>query len=118
MRDDNAHLGVSLLGLPGFRVMAAWEFADERIVAVETTATEAWCRGCGARAGSKGRATVQIRDLPSSGKSTRLAWRKRIWRCDEPGCPVGVVAGAPSGDRAARGADRAGPGGGRPPGRG
>lgn len=89
MRDDNAHLGVSLLGLPGFRVMAAWEFADERIVAVETTATEAWCRGCGARAGSKGRATVQIRDLPSSGKSTRLAWRKRIWRCDEPGCPSG-----------------------------
>lgn len=89
MVEDRGHLGEDLLGLDGFEVLACWEFADERVVLVETDAARGWCCDCGARAGSKGRASVQVRDLPAGGKDVRLVWRKRIWRCEHQACPVG-----------------------------
>lgn len=77
---------VDLLGIPGLRVWWCQEFADERRVLVDTVPRVEPCRGCGQRAESKGRATVEIRDLPSAGKPTRLVWVKRVWRC----CDCGV----------------------------
>ncbi|HEX2027057.1 MAG TPA: ISL3 family transposase, partial [Nitriliruptorales bacterium] len=74
---------VSLLGIPGLRVLWSWEFADELHVFVETPQSVEPCRGCGQRAASGGRHTVQVRDLPIAGKATRLVWRKREWRCHD-----------------------------------
>lgn len=82
MNNDSGHRADGLLGLDGFRVLLVWELVNERIVVVETTAGRAWCHGCGARAGSKGRAWVQVRDLPAGGRTVRLVWHKRIWRCE------------------------------------
>lgn len=76
---------VSLLGMPGLRVLWSWEFADERHVLVETPRSVEWCRECGQRAESGGRHTVAVRDLPIAGKATRLLWRKREWRCRDCG---------------------------------
>lgn len=72
---------VDLLGIPGVRVWWVQEFADERRLLIDTAPTVEPCLGCGQRAESKGRATVQVRDLPMAGKATRLVWVKRVWRC-------------------------------------
>ena len=56
--------------------------------AVETTATTAWCHGCGVAAQPHGRRPVRVRDLPSSGRPVTLLWLKRLWRCAEPACTV------------------------------
>jgi len=31
---------------------------------------------------------VVVRDLPVAGRPAKLRWRKRLWRCHEPVCPV------------------------------
>jgi transposase len=81
---------VRLLGLPGFVVLDAVEIDGELEVTVETTADRGWCRDCGVRAISHGRRSTLVRDLPVSGRPTRLRWRKRLWRCHEPLCPTGT----------------------------
>ena len=55
---------------------------------VETTATRAFCRRCGALAEAQDRMPVDVRDLPCFGRPARLVWRKRRWRCRETRCPA------------------------------
>ncbi len=78
--------GTALLGLDGFRLLAVSEAYGELEQAVETTATTAWCTGCGVRAVPHGRRHVRVRDLPSAGRAVTLLWLKRLWRCAEPAC--------------------------------
>lgn len=68
---------VTLLGMPGMRVLTVFEFVDERHVYVATVADRDFCRGCGQRAEFGGRHVVQVRDLPAAGKAARLVWSKR-----------------------------------------
>jgi transposase len=77
-----------MLGLSGFRLLAVSDAFGELEQAVETTATTAWCAGCGVRAVAHGRRQVRVRDLPSSGRPVTLLWLKRLWRCGEPACSV------------------------------
>ncbi|MCB1028332.1 MAG: ISL3 family transposase, partial [Microthrixaceae bacterium] len=56
---------------------------------VETTATTAFCAGCGSLAWSKDRPVVELVDLPCFGRPVRLVWRKRRWRCPHTWCRVG-----------------------------
>jgi hypothetical protein len=51
---DATGLAEKMLGLEGFRIIAVQEDPAELIIHVETTATEALCQDCGARAGSAG----------------------------------------------------------------
>jgi transposase len=76
---------VSLLGIAGLRVLAVFEFVDERHVFVETVRDHDACRECGQRAVSGGRHVTQVRDLPVGAKATRLIWHKREWRCRDCG---------------------------------
>jgi transposase len=76
---------VSLLGIAGLRVLAVFEFVDERHVYVETVRDRDGCRECGQRAVSGGRHVTQVRDLPVGAKATRLIWHKREWRCRDCG---------------------------------
>jgi transposase len=87
--DHGIALPCLLLGLDGFRLLAATEHGAELVLLVETTADRDFCRDCGVRAGSKGRARTIIRDVPIAGRPTVLVWRKRIWRCEQPECPAG-----------------------------
>ena len=77
-----------LLGLDGFKVLAAQVTDGEWQLSVETMATVGGCGGCGTQAELHGRRTVRVRDLPIGGRPVVLAWRKRIWRCREPACEV------------------------------
>jgi transposase len=75
-----------MLGLPGFRVLAVSECAGEVEQAVETTAAEEFCRGCGVRARLHDRRPSWVRDLPAAGRPVTLVWVKRVWRCHERRC--------------------------------
>ncbi|MDP8929240.1 MAG: transposase family protein, partial [Actinomycetota bacterium] len=78
-----------LLGLDGFVLLAATEHEGELVLLVETVADRAFCRECGARAASKGRARTLVRDVPMGDRPVVLVWAKRIWRCQEDVCPTG-----------------------------
>jgi transposase len=39
---------------------------------------------------SHGRRMVRLVDTPCFGRPVELWWRKRVWRCEEPDCPVGA----------------------------
>jgi transposase len=75
-----------MLGLPGFVVLAVSEFAGELEQAVQTTADQGWCPGCGAQARLHDRRPSWVRDLPAAGRPVTLVWVKRVWRCVEPRC--------------------------------
>jgi hypothetical protein len=77
-----------MLGLGGFVLLAVSSAFGELEQAVETTATTAWCQGCGVAAVAHGRRPVRVRDLPSSGRPVTLLWLKRLRRCAEPACAV------------------------------
>jgi transposase len=83
---DGIGLAEALLGLDGFRVLEVHETPDELVIAIETTATIAWCATCGVRAEVHDRMPIEVRDLPCFGRPARLVWRKRRWRCREHGC--------------------------------
>ncbi len=85
MNDGNG-LAEALLGLSGFRVLAASETADELVIEIETVADRAACASCGTWAEAHERMEVAIRDLPCFGRPARLVWRKRRWRCVEVDC--------------------------------
>jgi transposase len=77
---------VAVLGLAGFVLLDAVELDGELHMTVETTASRAACPECGVFARSKGRKTVQVRDMPAGGRPVRLWWRKRRWFCPDADC--------------------------------
>ena len=89
MAGKDSALGVAVLGLDGFRLVAATEDDGELLMLVETDASVVGCSGCGTRAVSKGRRRVKVRDLPVGGRPVVLVWSKRVWRCAEAACEVG-----------------------------
>ena len=80
----------SLLGLPGFTVLAVSEYGCEVEVLIETTEKVTGCPGCGVLANAHGRRQAWVRDLPVGRRAVVLVWHKRLWRCQEVLCPVGT----------------------------
>lgn len=87
MQDDGS-AATAMLGLAGFRLLAVSEYAGELEQAVETTAVEDFCRGCGVQARLHDRRPTWVRDLPTGGRPVTLVWVKRVWRCRESACPA------------------------------
>ena len=58
----------TMLGLPGFVVLAVSEYAGELEQAVQTSARDGWCPGCGVRARLHNRRPSWVRDLPAGGR--------------------------------------------------
>ena len=77
-----------MLGLDGFVLLAVSEYAGELEQAIETTAAEVFCRGCGVQARLHDRRPSWVRDLPSGGRPVTLVWVKRVWRCMGRSCPT------------------------------
>jgi transposase len=85
---EDGSAGTAMLGLDGFVLLAVSAHDDELEQAVETTAAEDFCRGCGVQARLHDRRPTWVRDLPAGGRPVTLVWVKRVWRCVQPGCPV------------------------------
>ena len=58
------------------------------VLTVETEQQIAGCPGCGVIAAGHGRRRHRVADAPCFAVSTIVVWRKRVWRCREPVCPV------------------------------
>jgi len=78
-----------LLGLDGLVVEHVEVQADQVVLVRVATSPQvvAVCPGCQAPSVSlKQWATTRPRDLDHGGRRIRLVWRKRRWRCHNPGC--------------------------------
>jgi transposase len=79
----------ALFGVTGMHVLDV--AGDERgwlLLTVETDQTVAGCPSCGVVATGHGRRVHRVHGAPCFVASTVLVWRKRVWRCPEPGCPI------------------------------
>jgi transposase len=81
-----------MFNVPGMHVLAVEHEHGRLVVTVETDATMAGCPACGVVAVGHGRRVHEVADAPCFGLSTRVRWRKRVWRCAEPGCPTGTFS--------------------------
>jgi len=79
---------VSVLGLGGFALVGVEELDGELVSVIETTTTVVGCPTCGSIAAPKDRRTVTVRDLSVGGRPVLHRWRKRIWACVDPDCPM------------------------------
>ena len=71
-----------LVGLEGFVVTDVQRAGDQLDLQVELIARAHACPHCGGgELRVKERPLVRVRDLPIAGRSTRLMWRKRRYRC-------------------------------------
>jgi transposase len=78
-----------LFDVPGMHVLGVErDDRDRLVVTVETDADTGGCPGCGVVTVGHGRRDHVAADAPCFGAVTRVRWRKRIWRCAEPACPV------------------------------
>jgi len=85
---DNGSAATAMLGLVGFVLLAVSEYAGELEQAIESTAVEDFCRGCGVAARLHDRRPTWVRDLPAGGRPVTLVWVKRVWRCVQAACPI------------------------------
>lgn len=83
---DDTTLGTVVLGLDDFRVLDARLIDGEVELTVETTTVRTGCPDCGVVARAHGRRMTVLRDVGVLGRPCRLAWSKRLWRCEEDRC--------------------------------
>jgi hypothetical protein len=88
MDDDTTSMAAALVGLAGFRLLAAADAGGELELLVETCAGLVGCPSCGAVARAKDRRPTWVRDLPIAGRPVVIRWVKRIWCCPHPLCEV------------------------------
>jgi transposase len=60
----------------------------ELVLTVESDQEVTGCPSCGVVAVGHGRRVHRVHDAPCFATTTVVLWRKRIWRCLEPACPV------------------------------
>jgi transposase len=78
---------------PGLHVIEVHHDAAGRlVVTVETDELMTGCRACGVVAIGHGRRVHCAHDAPAFGTAVVVRWRKRVWRCPDPGCPVGTFS--------------------------
>jgi transposase len=83
----------AIFDVPGMHVLDV--NGDDRgrlVVTVESDQVQAGCPSCGVIAASHGRRPRMLHDAPCLGRVTVLRWLKRLWRCREPDCPIGVFS--------------------------
>ncbi|MGH9083288.1 MAG: transposase family protein [Acidimicrobiales bacterium] len=79
-----------MIGLPAVTFLTGEDGADgEARIHVETKASPVGCPTCGVVARVKDRSQVELVDLPMFGRSVRLVWHKRRWRCADANCTKG-----------------------------
>lgn len=84
---DPARMCEILVGLPEVNVLGVEDGRSVIDIHVECQSRRPGCPECGVAAQLKDQRIVTLVDLPCFGKSTRLRWHKRRWRCSDADCP-------------------------------
>ncbi|HET9561631.1 MAG TPA: helix-turn-helix domain-containing protein [Propionibacteriaceae bacterium] len=83
----------AIFDVAGMHVLEVRNDAEGRlIVTVESDQVQTGCPSCGVIAASHRRRPRMLHDAPCLGRITMVRWLKRLWRCREPACPVGVFS--------------------------
>jgi transposase len=72
----------------GMHVLHVRRGQRKLVITVEIDADVTGCPGCGVLATGHGRRRITAADAPCFGMPVRIVWLKRVWRCDEPDCPM------------------------------
>lgn len=92
MESDSTRICELLVGLGDVRILTVDEQPGGPLrISVRRTTPRPPCGSCGGRLWSDGDKQVELVDLPSFGRSVRLVWHKRRWRCHNRECPAGTV---------------------------
>jgi transposase len=87
VESDPTRMCELLVGLPEVNVLSIDDVTGDLLrVHIEGRSKRPGCAGCGAFAQVKDRPVVELVDLPSFGRATRLIWHKHRWRCPESSC--------------------------------
>ena len=86
--DGGCPTAAVMFGVAGIEVLAAGEVAGELHLLVQTAERVQGCRSCGVVALTHRRREHLLRDAPFGHRPVVVMWRKRIYRCAEPACPV------------------------------
>jgi transposase len=82
-----------MFNAPGLHVLdVAHDAGGRLVVTVESDEVLTGCRRCGVVAVGHGRRVHRVHDAPAFGTSVLIRWRKRVWRCPDPGCPVATFS--------------------------
>lgn len=99
MEHCNCGLGVrwcaradALFDVPGMHVLEVVREPARLVLTVETDTAINGCPACGVVAVGHGRREHRVHDAPCFAVPTVVRWRKRVWRCAEPACPVGTFS--------------------------
>jgi transposase len=76
-------------------VLVASVVENRLVLEVESDQTLDGCPACGVVAVDHGRRVHRLHDVPCFGRPVLIRWRKRIWRCTEPACPVETFSPRP-----------------------
>src|SRR5690625_1696928 len=81
-----------LFNLPGYRVISAWyDDQGQRVVMIETAASEDGCPSCGVMSSRvHSRPVQQVKDVTCGGQPVVVRVRKRRYVCAEERCPRGT----------------------------
>lgn len=93
METDATRMCELLVGLPEVNVLGLGDDGECLRVHVESRAPRPVCPGCGGGVQLKDRPVVELVDLPSFGRRTRLVWRKHRWICSARTCPRASFTG-------------------------
>lgn len=78
----------ALFDVPGMHIVGvARDAAGRLVLTVETNQASMGCPSCGVVAIGHGRRAHTAHDAPCFGTPALIVWRKRVWRCPDPGCP-------------------------------
>src|SRR5689334_19455532 len=99
----------ALVGLGGFRLLAAGEVGGELELLVETVVDLVGCPACGAVARAKDRRPRWVRDLPLAGRAVELCWVEAGVVLPATALRAEDLDRTAPGGRATGGVDRAGP---------
>ena len=83
----------AMFDVPDMHVLDVTVDDRQRLVlTVESGQLQHGCPGCGVLAVGHGRRVRWLHDAPCFGRVTVLRWLVRVWRCREPGCPMGTFS--------------------------
>ena len=90
METNGTRMCELLVGLGDVTVLGVDDQPGEPLrVHIETRLPRPGCGGCGTAARVKDRRRVELVDLGSFGRPTRLVWNKVRWCCRDPDCEIG-----------------------------